>query len=581
MVRIREAGDSALLAELEAVVDPAVNARAIGIAAAVRAQRIPGVRDVASTFHSVAVSFDPLVVDGSTMRAALREAGQLPPPRATGRIIEVPVTYGGEAGPDLADVAAFAGCTPSEVIERHARTYRVYMLGFLPGYPYMAAVDDRIAAPRRATPRVRVPAGSVGIAGRQTGIYPRESPGGWQVIGRTSLTLFDPEVTPPALCAPGDEVRFVPVRDQPIAVGRGLWAPAPGGSMPPGGSKRTRPTAERETEGRIITVLHPGLLTTIQDEGRWGYQELGVPVAGPMDGVAHRLANAVLGNPHGAATLEATLVGPELRFEHDAWIAMTGADLQPTLDGRDAPMGIPVRCRAGSVLRFAGRRAGVRAYVAVDGGFVVPAVLGSRATHVLSGLGGVEGRALRAGDRLPLGRADLAARRAGVRDGDPAKADPYMSADSARSGVGADLQVGPHGRPAGGARLRMLPGPQRDHFTPFAIEALEQRRYIVSPQSDRMGYRLSGGRLPAPAGEMISDAVVMGGVQVPPSGEPILLMADRQTTGGYPQLAVVITADLPLAAQLGPGDWVEFDMCSLWDAIAALRDQEGQLRALR
>ena len=565
MLRIREAGDSALLAELQAVVDPAVNARAIGIAAAVRAQKIRGVRDVVSTFASVAVAFDPLVVDPSTVRAALREAGELPPPRTTARMIEVPVAYGGEAGPDLADVAAFAGCTAAEVIERHtSRTYRVYMLGFLPGYPYMAAVEDRIAAPRRATPRVRVPAGSVGIAGRQTGIYPRESPGGWQIIGRTSLSLFDPGQTPPALMAPGDEVRFVPVPSSvasPSNVASGFSRTE---ARPASATEvRLKPDTTYDRATRLVTVLHPGLLTTIQDEGRWGYQQLGVPVAGPMDAVAHRLANAVLGNPRDAATLEATFVGPELRFEDEGWIAVTGADLRPTVDGREAPMGTPVRCRAGSVLRFADRRSGVRAYIAVDGGVAVPLVLGSRATHLLSGLGGIDGRALRAGDRLPLG--SRGASPSGSR-GEPGEARPTTD----------------RARPAGGARLRVLPGPQIDQFDASAIEMLRQHRYTVSPQSDRMGYRLSGGvRLQAPAGEMISDAVVMGGVQVPPSGEPILLMADRQTTGGYPQLAVVITGDLPLAAQLGPGDWVEFEMCSLADAAAALREQEGQLRALR
>lgn len=555
-MRIREAGDSGLVAQLEARIDPAVNARAIDIAAAVRAQRIPGVRDVVATFHTVALSFDPLVIDRSQVRAALGAAGELAPPRSTGQIIEVPVTYGGEAGPDLADVATFAGCTPAEVVERHtSRAYRVFMLGFLPGYPYMAAVDDTIAALRRPTPRLRVPAGSVGIAGRQTGIYPCESPGGWQIIGRTSLVLFDPDATPPALFAPGDEVRFVAVPDHRVHVGRGLSAPASGGS------KRIRPTAEPDAEARTITVLHPGLLTTIQDEGRWGYQHLGVPVAGPMDAVAHRCANAALGNPRDAGALEVTLVGPELRFEHDAWMAVTGADLQPTVDGREAPKGVPVKCRAGSVVRFGARRAGARAYLAVEGGLAVPAVLGSRATHLLSGLGGVDGRALRAGDRLPLGvpSADLKVRRY-----EPSGVGPIVE---------ADFQVR---LPRGGARLRVLPGPQVDHFDASAVAALERGRYIVSPQSDRMGYRVSGGaRLPAPPGEMISDAVFMGGLQVPPSGEPILLMADRQTTGGYPQLAVVITADLPLAAQLVPGDWVEFALCSASDALAALRAQEG------
>jgi KipI family sensor histidine kinase inhibitor len=549
-VRICEAGDSAVVADLEAAIDPVVNARAIGIAAAVRAQRIPGVRDVVSAFHSVAVHYDPLATNGSAVQAALRTADEQAPPPSTGRLIEVPVTYGGDAGPDLVDVAAFARCAPAEVVERHtSRPYRVYMLGFLPGYPYMGTVDDAIATPRRATPRVRVPAGSVGIAGRQTGIYPRESPGGWQIIGRTSLTLFDPDATRPALVAPGDQVRFVRAPEQVT-------------------SHKSQMTSHKQAlpgdVTRFITVLHPGLLATIQDEGRWGYQHLGVPVAGPMDLVAHRLANAALGNPRDAATLEATLVGPELRVEHDVWIALAGADLQPSIDGRDAPMGVPVKCRTGSVLRFGARRRGARVYIAVDGGIDVPVVLGSRATHVLSGLGGVAGRAVRAGDRLPLGSASgsRGASASGSR-GEPDRA-------RATSPV-----------VTGGARLRILPGPQFDHFDPAAFDALQRARYTVSPQSDRMGYRLSGARVPAPSGEMISNAVFLGGVQVPPAGEPILLMADRQTTGGYPQLAVVITADLSLAAQLVPGDSVAFEACSHSEAIAALRAQEGWLGAVR
>jgi len=211
-LRIREAGDSALLLQAEPAIDPAVNARVIGIAAAVRQRKIPGVRDVVSTFHSVAVCFDPLSTDVAAVTEALREASGAAVSHEAGKMIEVPVAYGGDSGPDLFEVSVFAGCTPEMVVERHAsRTYRVFMLGFLPGFPYMGLVDETIGAPRKATPRLRVPAGSVGVAGRQTGIYPRDSPGGWQIIGRTPLVLFDPDRTPPSLLAPGDRVRFVPV----------------------------------------------------------------------------------------------------------------------------------------------------------------------------------------------------------------------------------------------------------------------------------------------------------------------------------------------------------------------------------
>jgi antagonist of KipI len=608
-VRIREAGDSALLLEVGAthaspmagLIDADVNARAIAVARAVRQRAIAGVRDVVSTFRSVAVFFDPLATDVAAVAAALSGSdpihGSTQPlesihewgltPLCDGRIIEVPVAYGGDAGPDLADVAEFAGCSPAAVIDRHAsRAYRVFMLGFLPGFAYMASVDETIAAPRRAVPRVRVPAGSVGIAGRQTGVYPRESPGGWQIIGRTAMTLFDPDRTPPALFAPGDEVRFVPTESlaagagwNSMAVGAGLpGAPKPfageGGSRPDRES-RVRPKTDPTT--RYVTVLRPGLLTTVQDSGRWGYQGLGVPVSGPMDHAAHRLANAVVGNPTDAATLEATWLGPELRMEQETRVAVAGGDLRAALDSADLPLHAPVCCRPGSVLRFGDRRSGARAYVAFDGGIVVQSVLGSRATHVLSGLGGIEGRAARAGDRIPLGdpaaQADLAPHRAG-----PAQVRLYERESVSRV-VEADLQV----RLRPGARLRVLPGPQADYFAASALDVLQRTRYTISPQSDRMGYRLAGGT-PVPgvaSGEMISDVAFMGGVQLPPSGDPILLMADRPTSGGYPQLAVVITADLPLAGQLGPGDWVEFEVCRRADAIAALAALEGKLLAVR
>jgi antagonist of KipI len=331
-----------------------------------------------------------------------------------------------------------------------------------------------------------------------------------------------------------------------------------------------------------------------------------------MDAVAHRLANVIVGNARDAATLEATLLGPELRMEQDTWIAVSGADLHATVDGSAVPIHAAVRCQAGSVLRFGDRHSGARAYVAFDGGIAVPPVLGSRATHVLSGMGGIDGRAVRAGDRIPLGTppppsagAHLAPHRAspgspprtlarwggGVRGGDLATVRPYIGTGlGASTGpvptgpvavVRADLQVRP--RESDGARLRVLPGPQADAFDASAFDMLQRTRYTIAPQSDRMGYRLIGGTTPPRTigGDMISDATFAGGLQVPPSGDPILLMADRQATGGYPQLAVVISADLPRAAQLAPGAWVEFEVCTRSEAISALIAQEGKLLAVR
>ena len=539
MAGIKEAGDSALLLELEPVIDAAVNARAIAIAAAVRDDVLAGVRDVVPTYRSVAVYFDPLITDARDVHASFERAMNAPVRTDEGRLVEIPVEYGGQWGPDLSDVAAFAGETTETVIRRHTdREYRVFMLGFLPGFAYLGPVDPSIAAPRRASPRDRVRMGSVGIAGGQTAVYPLDSPGGWQIIGHTVTRMFDADHWPASLLAPGDSVRFQAQHSahQPAAIPRS-------GIQVTGAA-------------RSMMVIDPGLFTTVQDSGRWGQQASGVPISGAMDWVAHRTANALVGNEPAAATLEATLSGPKIRFEQRTTVAIAGADLGAVVDGARVPMCTPVTCPPGGILRFGGRTAGARAYIAADGGIEVPRVLGSRSTHVLTRMGGAGGRVLLQGDRLGLGapRTSVGRRR--------------FAADTA-----ADRQ-------AGGARLRVIAGPQLEFFPDDVLDVLEGTRFIVSSHSNRMGYKLQGGPIPRLTDrEMISDSVFTGAIQVPSSGEPILLMADRQTTGGYPQLGVVITADLPLAAQLVPGDWIEFRVCSRAEALSALVAQEARLLA--
>jgi antagonist of KipI len=303
-----------------------------------------------------------------------------------------------------------------------------------------------------------------------------------------------------------------------------------------------------------LHIITPGMLTTVQDVGRWGFQARGVPVAGPMDAYAHRLANALVGNPVAAATLEITLVGPEIEFDDDRVVAVTGARFEVTRNGESMPMRTAVAVPAGSRVKFGRRSAGARAYLAVAGGIAVRPVLGSRATHVITAMGGVDGRSLRAGDRLPLGPPGGAAppRRQFAED----PADDYLPTP---------------------AVLRILAGPHRDYFAGDALRVLQSAPYSVGGASDRMAFRLDGAPVSLIRTHMISDATTMGALQVPPSGLPILLMADRQTTGGYPQLAVVATADLRIAAQLAPGDAVSFVVCSPAVALTALIAQERAL----
>ncbi len=304
----------------------------------------------------------------------------------------------------------------------------------------------------------------------------------------------------------------------------------------------------------LLTVIRPGMLSTVQDRGRWGHQGLGVPVAGPMDDYSHRLANLLTGNTEDAAALEVTLMGPELQAEGDVVCAVAGASFELTVDTRPVEMYRVFAVPHGARLRFGHRRAGARATLAVRGGFDLPPVFGSRATSVVSRMGPIDGRALAAGDRLPIGAS--------------------VSSD-----------VGPTGEPlpmpGGGARVRVIAGPHDRLFTREAMDVLTTSRYVVTAQSNRMGYRLDGPSLRHAGGaDILSDATVMGSLQVPASGLPILLMADRQTTGGYAKIATVISADLPLVGQLAPGDWIEFAPCTRADALEALRIQDGRLGGL-
>ena len=301
-----------------------------------------------------------------------------------------------------------------------------------------------------------------------------------------------------------------------------------------------------------LHVVKPGLLTTVQDLGRFGCQESGVPVGGPMDAFSHRLANQLVGNDVAAATLEITLIGPELLVEADTTVAISGAHFEVACDDRSIPMGVSFAVQAGQRLKFGRLLEGARAYLAVAGGVQTPSVLGSRATHLVSRMGGLDGRALASGDRVPIQTVT------------PAR--PHRKA--------AGLTLPSKGR----ALLRVMPGPQDHWFEPDALKTFSGVSFRISPRSNRMGYRLQGPPLPRIRdGELISEPVGIGAIQVPAAGEPILLMADRQTAGGYPKIGHVIAADLPLAGQLAPGDFIEFVLCTRQEAVAALIARERQL----
>jgi biotin-dependent carboxylase-like uncharacterized protein len=280
---------------------------------------------------------------------------------------------------------------------------------------------------------------------------------------------------------------------------------------------------------RALAVVRAGALTTVQDRGRPGHAHLGVPRSGALDAPAAALANRLVGNPVEAAVLETTLNGCALRPRSVVTVAVTGAPCPVTVNGRPAPWGAPVRVPAGALLDIGPARAGVRSYVAVAGGVAVDPVLGSRSTDLLSGLGPPP---LTDGTVLPLGRPD---------------------------GMHTRVDVVPHPGPPSELVLRVTPGPRDDWFTASALRTLATGTYRVSSASNRIGLRTEGPSLErAVSGELPSEGMVLGAVQVPPDGRPVVFLADHPTTGGYPVIAVVRGADLPAAAQAVPGTPVRF-----------------------
>jgi KipI family sensor histidine kinase inhibitor len=537
-------GDSAAVIVFGDTVDATMAARVRSVAAEIERQPPAGVVDVVPAFATVAVFFDPTKAAGfEELRVALEGAvarAEAAIPNADVSMFTIPVCYGGEFGPDIESVAANAGGSTADVIALHSGAeYLVHAIGFAPGFPYLGGLPAQLATPRRATPRSRVPAGSVGIGGAQTGIYPLETPGGWNLIGRTPLTLFDAAQPQPALLQAGDRVKFAPISPEEFQrVARGVRD-----------TTRTAPKQENPLENApAVEVVRAGMFTTVQDLGRRGYRARGVPLSGAADTFALRVANLLVGNAEDAAALEFTLVAPELKFQHDTIIALGGAEFG------EVPRWRPIEIAAGTTLKLGPAKAGCRGYLAIAGGIDVPVALGSRSTYVRAIIGGIEGRALRKGDVLPIPEV-----RRHFRD--------HWRIDE---------RIVP--KYSNAAVVRVIPGDQASDFD----DAWRSATFKVSTQSDRMGMRLNGPALGRRVErELVSSPVAPGTIQVPPDGHPIILLADAQTIGGYPRVAHVISVDLPLLAQLRPGDTVRFRAVALADARELIAAQERALGLLR
>jgi len=308
-----------------------------------------------------------------------------------------------------------------------------------------------------------------------------------------------------------------------------------------------------------IRVDAPGMFTTVQDLGRDGYGPIGISAAGAADAIALRVGNRLVGNAEGAAGLEMTLLGGTFAFEERTVAALTGSDFGATLDGAPVEMWAAFEINAGASLKLGASRGGARCYLCVQGGIEVSVFLGSASTHVLSGLGGLDGRALRKGDRLRIGNAQKERKTIVGRRVAPSAVSLFAS-----------RRV-----------LRVTRGPQSEWFSESARRVLCESTYNVSEESNRMGLRLEGPRIQVegPRGEMVTEGASLGAIQVPESGLPIVLFVDQQTTGGYPKIANMVAADFASAGQLRPRDEVRFEEVTMEKARAALIEQEKFLRA--
>jgi len=474
------------------------NRRALALAETLLQAPPPGLLDAVPAYGTLYLEYDPRRLPKARLLRLLKA-----PPRegvGEGRVVEVPVRYDGE---DLREAAGRAGLSVEAVKALHQKPlYRVYALGFTPGFPFMAPVEPPLRLPRRPHPRPRVPAHSVAVAGPQTGIYPLPSPGGWNLLGTSLVAVYDPHRPEPFLLRPGDRVRFLEAEGSPPP------EPAP---------VELLPEAPRLP---ALRVEEAGLLDLVVDGGRFLAGHLGLARSGPLDPYSARVANRLVGNPEGAPLLEIAYKGPVLTALRPLVAALAGYGLVGLLEGEEVAPGRSFLWSRGKALRLLPKGRGARVYLAVAGGLEARPFLGSASPD----LRGRIGRPLRAGDVLGLG-----------------------GAGAARPGRTFPLRPLPER-----FRLRLLPGPQ---FAEETFRALLSGAFRVA-RADRVGLELLGPEVPG--GEGLSEPTPLGGVQVPPSGRPLVLLSDKGSLGGYAKPARVDPRDLWLLGQAWPGAGIEF-----------------------
>ena len=485
---------------------------------------LTGVEELVPAARTVLINFDPARTSATELEHRIRDLKHTEKDTGEAREVTIDVHYDGE---DLAEVAELLSITTAEVITRHQQaTWQVAFSGFAPGFGYLAGDDPIFDVPRRPSPRTRVPVGAVALAGEFTGVYPRASPGGWQLIGRTDARLWDLDREPPALFVPGTIVAFREAERETVTAREA-----------PSETKSEEPRPEPASP-HAVEVVCPGLQLLVQDLGRPGFAAMGVSRAGAADRFALQTANRLVGNAEAAAGLESFGGGIALRITGAGVAAVTGAEGAITVTSADdvvyrPRLGEPFSLEDGDEVALGHAESGTRRYLAFRGGIETQSALGSSSSDTLAHLGPA---ALEAGSTLAIG------------DSAPHLVDPGTPSPNR-----GDLP-----QPGQTLTLRVTLGPRDDWFTSAGIETLLGQMWTVTHESDRVGLRLSG-EVPlerSQAGELPSEGAVTGALQVPPNGQPVLFGPDHPLTGGYPIIASVDDTDL--AAQLSPGVRLRF-----------------------
>ncbi|TSI15935.1 urea amidolyase family protein [Brevibacterium aurantiacum] len=520
---------------------------------ALEAAELDGVDELVPAARTVLIRFNPARTSAPVLADRIRSLEHTGTDSAEPREVTIDVHYDGE---DLTEVADLLSLSTAEVITRHQRaTWQVAFSGFAPGFGYLAGDDPIFTVPRRSSPRTRVPVGAVALAGEFTGVYPRASPGGWQLIGRTDARLWDLDREPPALFVPGTIVTFREAKRESVTVSEASaesssslkGAPAqPKSSPQPDSSSQS----DRVASAHAFTVIRPGLQLLIQDLGRPGFAAMGVSSAGAADRSALQAANRLVGNSETTAGLESFGGGAKLAITGAGVAAVTGAYAAITVTSADGAvfqhhLGEAFSLVNGDELELGTTERGTRAYIAFRGGIETETALGSASADTLAHLGPAH---LEPDSTVALGRPDSA----------PHLVDPVR-------GSGHERHL-----PAPGETIEMSVtlGPRDDWFTSAGVETLLGQEWTVTHESDRVGLRLSG-VVPlerSRTGELPSEGAVTGALQVPPNGQPVLFGPDHPLTGGYPIIASVDDTDL--AAQLSPGVKIRF----VTDAYPATAD---------